>query len=694
MKKNLILSLILMTSLMFMVISVSAVTVDGIISSGEWDDATEIDVASGMGTVSVMADTDYLYVLFDLNDLNDARTLYVNEVGNDQISININPTHGGAWGFPYDLIFETSALSAADGGHHVLPWNPKVNSGTSSDGWATRWFPNDAQDNLPSELESDTTYGGGKRISEWKLPLSSINLIGDDQLKIGGAVDVGDGNSYVYPINLNWNDALTFVKIDWDNKDPEVTLYPTYSGLEGDKPDNKVKIEASSTTDEGTGIKVYHWEFSDGTTKDTSKPRVKYSFPDGDKTYTVKVTAEDYAGNTGSDTASVIIENVAPIVTNINTQNIGAVGEAIQFSAVGVNDVKADNDTLIYNWDFDGVGSVTNGNTANPRFTYSSESSHTVTLTVEDKDGGISNIVSTVIEIVQPTSLDDQEVIAFHKLNATFSDTGKNRFKHGITNGICVNITSRVEITDNGKNTKCIVKWQNPRPTNDEQGEYLVVVKVSNSTDYEYYSFTVTVYSWMIHLQEGWNLVSIPLVHETGNMGDVLDSSIRDKIERIWSYEYNLETGKSEWSCVKPTSSSGSKCATEIPKLTKIETGRGYWIKVKDGEEVTIKGFGQKTSAMPAMIPAIEAPLNSWALLGRYGIVGTTLGQFGSLNKGVALKSLPQIGGRVVYEFDNVLSSISLTSILNPQQGYLVFVSNPTLTNALYTPINPEYSDN
>ena len=185
-------------------------TIDGVISGGEWNGAASITVVGGKGTVKVLASAGYLYVLFDLVDPNDARTQYVNEVGNDQISININPTDGGPWGFPYDLIFETSALSAGDGGHHQLPWNPKENSGTI-DGWATRWFPNNLQEALPVDLESATIYSGGKRITEWKLPLASIGVSPGDVLKVGGAVDVGDGGSYVYPIGLVWSDAGTYM---------------------------------------------------------------------------------------------------------------------------------------------------------------------------------------------------------------------------------------------------------------------------------------------------------------------------------------------------------------------------------------------------------------------------------------------------------------------------------------------------
>ncbi len=171
-------------------------TIDGVIDIGEWDRAAVIDVASNMGTVRVMADTGYLYVLFDVVDSTDAR-LGENILGNDQISINVNPTDGGSWGFPYDLIFETSA---------DLPWNPKIDSGTI-DEWNTRWFPNNAQGNLPTDLQSVTTYSGGKRITEWMLPLAS-SLGG--VLQLGGAVDVGDGSSYVYPIGLYWAVPSTF----------------------------------------------------------------------------------------------------------------------------------------------------------------------------------------------------------------------------------------------------------------------------------------------------------------------------------------------------------------------------------------------------------------------------------------------------------------------------------------------------
>ena len=184
-------------------LDIVAPTINGVIDDGEWDEAVSIDVASDMGTVKVLATTDYLYVLFDVEDSTDAR-IGQNIHGNDQTSININPTVGAPWGLPCDIIFQIGADPAAWGG---------TSSGTT-DGWETDWKIDGVQQaTLPSDLETKTVYDydAGRRISEWKVPLASIAPSLGDTLKAGGAIDVGDGSSYVYPIGLDWSDASTYV---------------------------------------------------------------------------------------------------------------------------------------------------------------------------------------------------------------------------------------------------------------------------------------------------------------------------------------------------------------------------------------------------------------------------------------------------------------------------------------------------
>lgn len=182
---------------------------DGIVSLGEWDDATEISVAGDMGIVKVLATTDYLYVLFDVVDSTDAR-LGENQVGNDKIGLNINPTEGGPWGKPYDIIFQTGADPAA-----FTTTLPEGLSSGISNSWYTEWVIDGTQYDLPPDLDTITLYSEGMRVSEWKIPLISIDPSAGDVLKIGGAADnLGDsGNSYVYPIGLEWANVSTYFNI-------------------------------------------------------------------------------------------------------------------------------------------------------------------------------------------------------------------------------------------------------------------------------------------------------------------------------------------------------------------------------------------------------------------------------------------------------------------------------------------------
>ncbi len=179
-----------------------AITIDGVIGPGEWTGAQSITVASGKGTVSVIADPEYLYVLFDIADTTDAR-LGENPHGNDQTGLNINPTDGGSWGYPYDLVFQTGADPAAWGG---------VSSGMS-DGWYTCWWlPGVGQVPLPAGVSTMTLFNP-TRVSEWKIPLGEFGASFFDVLLLGGAIDIGDGSSsYIFPVGLDWSDADTFAQ--------------------------------------------------------------------------------------------------------------------------------------------------------------------------------------------------------------------------------------------------------------------------------------------------------------------------------------------------------------------------------------------------------------------------------------------------------------------------------------------------
>ena len=183
-----------------------APTIDGVISSGEWDGATEINVTSGInGTVKVLTSTDYLYMLLAADDSTDNR-LGEGSGTNDKTSVNINPTDNASWGKPYDIIFEMGTDAASWGG---------LNAG-NIDGYKTNWVIDDSQVTLPTDLEAKTVYTSGRKVTEWKIPLDTITgLSPGDTLKIGGCFDIDRGSTphYYYPAGLVWANASTYADI-------------------------------------------------------------------------------------------------------------------------------------------------------------------------------------------------------------------------------------------------------------------------------------------------------------------------------------------------------------------------------------------------------------------------------------------------------------------------------------------------
>jgi len=427
-----------------------------------------------------------------------------------------------------------------------------------------------------------------------------------------------------------------------------------------------------------------------------------HQYGDGGDTvnpYTITVTVTDCADNEGSATEDVTIENVDPVCIGVqaSVSDIPLIdGEAEVDFIADATDVVADI-PLTYNWDFGDSTTLSDGSEVS--HTYTSAGLYTVSVEVSDKDGGSTMCEDITVDVVDPTPLTDQEVAAYYGLDADFGYSD-NRFHHNLSGPSedCMKIVgpTNLEILDQGSDEYCTVRWDNDdgiaNPTNDEQGDHLIVVKVYNDTDYEYYSFTVTVYSWIIDLQEGWNLVSIPYVPEDNTLlaEGVGITQIMSSIESIWSYEYN---SPSTWKYYKE-GDLGSE-------LDKIVPGRGYWVKAT--KEAQIKGFGTQigqTDQFPGMAPEIEVPINHWSLIGRYGILGVPqhFGCYdaGAIPKSTALESLTKLDNELhVYDVDSFGHLMSVNRLFN-NKGYWLWVEDEALNNAeseTYAPLDRFYRE-
>jgi len=525
-----------------------------------------------------------------------------------------------------------------------------------------------------------------------------------------------DGSTYCLRLADSGENEINSGPFTIDNTAPVVTLTAVQQGIENDTSvaSSDTRTRVGIVPFDNVGVVYCSIDWGDGAVNNCGlgTSTRSHQYKDGGAfSYNVTVTVRDAAGNEAIETIEVFPLNKAPWNVVINGLSDAIVNQAVVFQTTA-EDVQVDEDAgLVYTWTFD-KGTASEYTIVSPNadgsivYAWADDGLHTVDLAVLDKDGGLTTATTFSITIVVPIMHPAQEVIAFNNLNAVF-ETGNRLFSHGITNGNCVAITDiqgpGFLVDNNTAMTKCRVRWQDStggRPSNDERGTHTVVVKVSNTAgDYEYHAFDLTVYSWIIDLQEGWNLISIPFVPEdtdtvvAGNLGSaVIDTSIENVLleqigDNLVQYpfysvrSYQYDGAKSDW--VKSR-------ATGYGSLDNIEPGYAYWVKIAPGNATSLKGFGRKTAEL-GPLPSAEVEIGKWILVGRYGIVTDSTKKSGGISKASALKSLSTVASEIkVYDFENQV----YTTTLLPQKGYWAFVNSFGYSEREYTPLDLAYQYN
>ena len=456
--------------------------------------------------------------------------------------------------------------------------------------------------------------------------------------------DVIDGD-YCLRLQLN---KITYgsINLTVDNTDPKINNFAVnYDGKESDRPPvnpatkSEVYVHASDDNMDFCEIK---WD--DGViTNCFSNPTKAYKHQYEDSlSYTVKLTVKDKAGNVVSKTVNVNPLNVAPTITaNITAPNNfdvdgnglkeAAVGEVVKFTASG-SDVNADlKDGLTCTWTFDGANPepTTTDELGNCEvyYTWDSARVHTVDLIITDKDGGSVDADQFELEVEQPEHMTPmQQVVANEvfkfELDETWAVNNQYRFKTSFSNlVICdeVVVPNGMTLTPKGNN-KCQVDWN---PSNEQRGEHLVIIKVQDTVTNEikYYSFDVTVYSWGIPLEEGWNLISIPYVPTDSNIdkvfADIIDNVAYVDANTATVLQYDAVTSK--WYKATPNKQTNPTGFTGINsyKLTNVVPGYGYWVKMNNAD--TIYGIEENFNPGISPVPSVQLAGAKWNLIGRYG---------------------------------------------------------------------------
>jgi PKD repeat protein len=179
----------------------------------------------------------------------------------------------------------------------------------------------------------------------------------------------------------------------------------------------------STSTDDGT-ILSEDWEYGDGQTGSGSPAQHSYSVPG---VYTVKLTVTDDESLTATHSEDVTVGNRNPSAGFHYSPEAPLVGETVAFTSDATD---PENRIDVQRWDLDGDASYeATGASATKKFMAGGP--HTVTLLVEDKDGG-SDTISKTVDVIDPPNQDPTPAFSFNPTdpmildNVTFTSTSSD----------------------------------------------------------------------------------------------------------------------------------------------------------------------------------------------------------------------------------------------------------------------------
>ena len=337
----------------------------------------------------------------------------------------------------------------------------------------------------------------------------------------------------------------------------------------------------------GTGL-AYSWNFGDGSAVSTERnPTHEYTVSG---TYTVTLTVTDVAGQTDTATIGVTANALpaAPVAgTIVADPASGYVPLTVDFSSIDTTGTE-----LTYSWSF-GDGISANGETTSHEYT--APGTYTVTLTVTDVAGQMSSTTTTVqvneLPVVKfgSAAYEVAEAAGTASLALTLSSPAGSDLAiyYETADGTAINGTdytgaaSYVTIPAGSSSATITV------PIIDDGaagGDVNFMVNLLSGTGYgvgEPSSATVTIIddetTFTIHLKEGWNMISSPLVIEPFNASKITDKCLA--ISQVMQYD----TTKGSFSAYL--------MGISTPKYDfPIQTDVGYLVYADENADLTFIG--------------------------------------------------------------------------------------------------------
>lgn len=190
--------------------------------------------------------------------------------------------------------------------------------------------------------------------------------------------------------------------------------------------DDTYTFDASNSSDPEDHNLTYEWDFGDGA--NATGVTVDHQYNSTGE-YTAVLTVTDEMGANDTDTAVVTVENRPPNADVWVNASTVTYGDTIQFD--GANSSDPDGQSLTYEWDFDGDGTIDVTDDVTPTHTYNSSGNYTATLTVTDTDGDsdtalqnitVENTAPSADLVANETEVKTTETIEFDASNSTDAD--------------------------------------------------------------------------------------------------------------------------------------------------------------------------------------------------------------------------------------------------------------------------------
>ncbi len=177
----------------------------------------------------------------------------------------------------------------------------------------------------------------------------------------------------------------------------------------------------------------------------------------------------------------------------------------------------------------------------------------------------------------------------------------------------------------------------------------------------------ITLTNYLISLEAGWNLISIPTAPSQGNDISLVLGDAEESIESVWRYDAQTD----DWDVYHVNGEPNTS------DLDTMEPGYGYWIKATGVATIQGEGslFGQQEdgdTAPQGSLPSIDL-INGWNLIGYYQRAGDE-----SAPISYALTSLANKWNNLITYINSYPVSLEQNDIVDPGEAFWAFLTSDT----------------